>query len=151
MLVQTLHDSLRGGNWFKHVFLVSCSFFSVFGMNVGGVPWTEQTNPRLKDGFRNVMLICAAILSLLLLGFAFPSLYSRVSAWRRNRALARSYSLNKKSLRRCQNGGSYTRLWQFVPRSDVSFFNLMLCLGSYFQHLIIIYVNLQETHWWDIY
>ncbi|URE31769.1 hypothetical protein MUK42_06555 [Musa troglodytarum] len=27
----------------------------IFGMNVGGVPWTAQKDPALQDGFRNVM------------------------------------------------------------------------------------------------
>ncbi|KAI4375908.1 hypothetical protein MLD38_013724 [Melastoma candidum] len=41
------------------VFLPLSIITGVFGMNVGGVPWTGQRDPKLKDGFRNVMLICA--------------------------------------------------------------------------------------------
>ena len=46
---------------------------SVLGMNVGGVPWTEQNkNPRNRDGFMNVMLICtdlATSINVLLISF----------------------------------------------------------------------------------
>ena len=60
---------------------------SVLGMNVGGVPWKEQNkNPRNRDGFMNVMLICTVILLLLLMCFLFPSLYSHGTTWNpRNR------------------------------------------------------------------
>lgn len=74
-------------------------------MNVGGVPWTAQRAPSLDNGFRNVLLICAGILLFLLVCFTFPALYARISAWRRRRALRRSFSLNRKSfLKRGTNG-----------------------------------------------
>lgn len=95
------------------IFLPLSIVTGVFGMNVGGVPWTGQKDPRLKDGFLNVMLICAAILFLLLLCFAFPYLYSCVSAWRRQCAFIRSYSMNRKSLKKSRSGlqmGGYTRI-----------------------------------------
>ncbi|XP_038684672.1 uncharacterized protein LOC119984676 [Tripterygium wilfordii] len=79
------------------IFLPLSIITGVFGMNVGGVPWTGQDNTELKDGFRNVMYLCAAMLLLLLLGFTFPTIYTRASAWRRRRALKRSWSLNRKS------------------------------------------------------
>ncbi|XP_077234069.1 uncharacterized protein LOC143876232 [Tasmannia lanceolata] len=89
----------------------------LFGMNVGGVPWTGQKDPALKNGFRYVMLICLAVLLFLLFCFTFPTIYTRISAWRRRRALRRSWSLNRKSfLRRTilggafQGGGGYARI-----------------------------------------
>ncbi|MBA0666731.1 hypothetical protein Goklo_003102 [Gossypium klotzschianum] len=73
---------------------------SVFGMNVGGVPWTVQKDPALKDGFRNVMVLCLAMLILVLLCFIFPALYSRLSAWRQRRSLQRNWSYNRRSFLR---------------------------------------------------
>nr|KAF9611883.1 hypothetical protein IFM89_036666 [Coptis chinensis] len=70
---------------------------TVFGMNVGGVPWTGQNNPLLKEGFRNVMLICVAMVLLVLLCFIFPALYVRLASWRKQMLLKRSWSLNRKS------------------------------------------------------
>nr|CAD1834600.1 unnamed protein product [Ananas comosus var. bracteatus] len=97
------------------IFLPLSIVTGVFGMNVGGVPWTDQKNPELKDGFINVMVICAAILFLLLLCFLFPSLYIRVSSWRSRHALKRSLSVNRRPFarRNIQNGhhrGDYMRL-----------------------------------------
>ena len=55
-------------------------------MNVGGVPWTEQRNPELKDGFRNVLLLCTAILFLLLVCFSAAPLYKNLRAlWNKKR------------------------------------------------------------------
>ncbi|KAK9097031.1 hypothetical protein Sjap_022528 [Stephania japonica] len=79
------------------IFLPLSIVTGVFGMNVGGVPWTGQQDPTIKDGFRNVMLLCVAVLVLVLLCFIFPALYARVVAWRKRRALQRSWSLNRKS------------------------------------------------------
>ncbi|XP_020109329.1 uncharacterized protein LOC109724814 [Ananas comosus] len=97
------------------IFLPLSIVTGVFGMNVGGVPWTDQKNPELKDGFINVMVICAAILFLLLLCFLFPSLYVRVSSWRSRHALKRSLSVNRRPFvrRNIPNGhhrGDYMRL-----------------------------------------
>ncbi|KAG0463424.1 hypothetical protein HPP92_019493 [Vanilla planifolia] len=99
------------------IFLPLSIVTGVFGMNVGGVPWTGQEDPKLKDGFRNVMLLCAAMLLLLLTAFTFPMIYARFSAWRKQTALKRSWSLNRKSflkrtLRRgaFQGGDGYVRL-----------------------------------------
>ncbi|KAL5538000.1 hypothetical protein UlMin_045587 [Ulmus minor] len=78
------------------IFLPLSIITGVFGMNVGGVPWTEQRDPKLKDGFRNVMFVCLALLLLVLLCFIFPFLYSRIAEWRRT-TLKRSWSLNRKS------------------------------------------------------
>lgn len=83
-------------------------FLTVFGMNVGGLPWTEKNDPSLKDGFRNVMILCVAILLFLLLCVAFPYLYAHISAWRRRRALRRSWSINRKPfVRRTLLGGRF--------------------------------------------
>ncbi|CAA2964439.1 zinc transport -like [Olea europaea subsp. europaea] len=78
------------------IFLPLSIITGVFGMNVGGVPWTGQRDPELKYGFRNVILLCAGMLVVILLCFIFPALYSRVMAWQRRRALRRSWTLNRK-------------------------------------------------------
>lgn len=76
------------------IFLPLSIITGVFGMNVGGVPWTESSS---KDGFRNVMFLCIAMLLLVLLCFCFPVLYAHLAAWQRRRAMRRSWSLNRKS------------------------------------------------------
>lgn len=108
-------------------------------MNVGGVPWTAQSRPELKDGFRNVMLLCVAMLGLVLLCFIFPALYSRIMAWRRRRAMRRSWSLNRKSfLRRTTSVGERTErggyLRLFWHRSE-KFYSLLLWAGCWFKAL----------------
>ncbi|MED6157004.1 hypothetical protein PIB30_019489 [Stylosanthes scabra] len=99
------------------VFLPLSIITGVFGMNVGGVPWTGQNAPELQDGFRNVMLLCVAMLFLVLLCFIFPTLYTRVAAaWQKRRSPGRSWSLNRKSfLKRPlrigeQDRGGYLRI-----------------------------------------
>ncbi|TYH77978.1 hypothetical protein ES332_D04G193600v1, partial [Gossypium tomentosum] len=82
------------------IFLPLSTITGVFGMNVGGVPWTVQKDPALKDGFRNVMVLCLAMLILVLLCFIFPALYSRLSAWRQRRSLLRNWSYNRRSFLR---------------------------------------------------
>lgn len=80
-------------------FLLFSSASIVFGMNVGGVPWTTQRDPSVKDGFWNVMLLCGALLLFLVVCFTFRALYTRISAWtlRKQRAFRRSASLSRKS------------------------------------------------------
>ncbi|PKU83850.1 hypothetical protein MA16_Dca020733 [Dendrobium catenatum] len=104
-------------SFFSLIFLPLSIVTGVFGMNVGGVPWTGQKDPELKDGFRNVLLLCAAMFLLLLFCFTFPTIYRHISAWSNRAALRRSWSLNRKSfLRRTlrrgafQGGGGYIRL-----------------------------------------
>ncbi|KAI3752970.1 hypothetical protein L2E82_25013 [Cichorium intybus] len=98
------------------IFLPLSIITGVFGMNVGGVPWTQQKDPKLKIGFRNVMLLCVATLVFVLLCFLFPFLYSRLMVWRRQRVLKRNsnWSLNRRSfLKRTMGGGErggYLRL-----------------------------------------
>ncbi|KAJ0640140.1 putative Mg2+ transporter protein, CorA-like/Zinc transport protein ZntB [Helianthus annuus] len=97
------------------IFLPLSIITGVFGMNVGGVPWTQQRDPKLKNGFRNVMLVCVGTLILVLLCFLFPFLYGRISGWRKQRALKRNWSINRKSfLKRTigggERGGGYLRL-----------------------------------------
>ncbi|GFY89459.1 magnesium transporter CorA-like family protein [Actinidia rufa] len=96
------------------IFLPLSIITGVFGMNVGGVPWTGQRDPKLKNGFRNVMLLCVAMLFVVLLCFIVPAFYTRITAWQRKRALRRNWSLNRKSfLRRTLGGeerGGYLRL-----------------------------------------
>ncbi|TQE02593.1 hypothetical protein C1H46_011827 [Malus baccata] len=86
------------------IFLPLSIITGVFGMNVGGVPWTGQKDPTLKDGFRNVMLLCVAMLLLALLCFSFPVLYTRIAAWHRSRVMKRSWSLNRKSFLKRTHG-----------------------------------------------
>ncbi|MBA0698721.1 hypothetical protein Goshw_028362 [Gossypium schwendimanii] len=82
------------------VFLPLSVITGVFGMNVGGVPWTMQNNPEVKDGFFKVMVLCVAMLLLVLLCFLFPILYSHVMAWYKKRFLRRTWSHNRRSCRR---------------------------------------------------
>ena len=92
---------------YENAYLIYSVHFTVFGMNVGGVPWTAQRDPALQDGFRNVMILCVVMLFLLLVSFSFPSLYARVNSWRRRHAMRRSWSINRKSFlsRTFQRGG----------------------------------------------
>lgn len=126
---------ITGGNW-TLLPVFSFSFFpwfiwrssstcfgtvlAVFGMNVGGVPWTEQRNPELKEGFRNVMFLCVVMLLLVLLCFSFPALYTYLATWNRRRKMRKSWSLNRKSFlkRTVRNGvedrgGGYLRIWWY--------------------------------------
>lgn len=97
------------------IFLPLSIITGVFGMNVGGVPWTGQRNPELEDGFRNVMMVCAAMLGIVLLCFLFPALYSRVMAWRRRQVMQRSWSLNRRSIiRRAGIDGERTERGGYV-------------------------------------
>ncbi|ONK65733.1 uncharacterized protein A4U43_C06F370 [Asparagus officinalis] len=64
------------------VFLPLSIITGIFGMNVGGVPWTMQNDPAIKDGFINVMKICGIVVFFLLFCFGFPSLYDTFSTWR---------------------------------------------------------------------
>ncbi|CAK9322164.1 unnamed protein product [Citrullus colocynthis] len=99
------------------IFLPLSVITGVFGMNVGGVPWTEQRNPELKEGFRNVMFLCVVMLLLVLLCFSFPALYTYLATWNRRRKMRKSWSLNRKSFlkRTVRNGaedrgGGYLRI-----------------------------------------
>ncbi|KAL6964199.1 hypothetical protein U1Q18_035257 [Sarracenia purpurea var. burkii] len=91
------------------IFLPLSIITGVFGMNVGGVPWTEQRDPKLKDGFRNVLLLCVAMLLVVFLCFVIPALYTRIASWRRERAISRSWSLNRKSFLSRTLGGEEKR------------------------------------------
>lgn len=99
---------------FSHFPFTPFFLVTVFGMNVGGVPWTEQKDPTLKDGFRNVMLLCVGLLFLALLCFVFPTLYKHLAEWQRKRAIQRSWSLNRKSFLKRTRGhderGGYLRI-----------------------------------------
>ncbi|KAG0471517.1 hypothetical protein HPP92_016063 [Vanilla planifolia] len=57
------------------IFLPLSVVTGVFGMNVGGVPWTGQGGPGINDGFLNVLIICLLLLVFLVLCITFPSLY----------------------------------------------------------------------------
>ncbi|VAI76141.1 unnamed protein product [Triticum turgidum subsp. durum] len=119
---EQINKSLYYLSFLSIVFLPLSIVTGVFGMNVGGVPWTEQNkNPANLDGFANVMLICAVILLLLLLCFLFPSLYSHVSAWRTRRELTRSGSQNKRHLKLFKGhreGSSCTHLGDAFRSAD---------------------------------
>ncbi|KAE9595054.1 putative Mg2+ transporter protein, CorA-like/Zinc transport protein ZntB [Lupinus albus] len=99
------------------VFLPLSVITGVFGMNVGGVPWTGQNVPELNDGFRNVMLLCVVMILFILLCFIFPALYRHIAAaWQNKRTLGRSCPLSKKSLLKRtsrivnQDRGSYLQI-----------------------------------------
>ncbi|CAO2813601.1 unnamed protein product [Amaranthus hypochondriacus] len=86
------------------VFLPLSFITGVFGMNVGGVPWTIQKSPAIKDGFQNVLLLCLFTLVVVLLCFFFASLYTRINAWRNRKSLQRNWSMNRKSFLRRTSG-----------------------------------------------
>ncbi|KAG1368431.1 Mg2 transporter protein [Cocos nucifera] len=73
-----------------------------------------QRDPDLKDGFRNVMILCGALLFLLLVCFIFPYIYARISSGRRHAAL--SWPIGRKSFLRKTihqdgfQGGGYIRI-----------------------------------------
>lgn len=73
------------------IFLPLSIITGVFGMNVGGVPWSGQDRPELKDGFINVMLICFGTVVFFLLCFLF---LSRVMSWRQKSVPGRKNWLN---------------------------------------------------------
>lgn len=52
-------------------FLPSSLVTGVFGMNVGGIPWTSQKGHPEKEGFRNVMLLCATLVIAMLICYGF--------------------------------------------------------------------------------
>ncbi|KAF8111980.1 hypothetical protein N665_0069s0007 [Sinapis alba] len=85
------------------IFLPLSIITGVFGMNVGGVPWTGQNKPELADGFRNVMYICLIMLVVVLSCVGFPALYSRIASWWRMRAMNRNWSLNRRSFQKRPN------------------------------------------------
>lgn len=106
-----LHKSNERRLTFETIMFI---LLTVFGMNVGGVPWTGQTDPELADGFRNVMLLSVSMLLLVLLCFLFPYLHNLVTTWRRPKTVKRSWSLNHRSfLKKRIDGeerGGYLRL-----------------------------------------
>ncbi|KAK1292843.1 hypothetical protein QJS10_CPB17g02457 [Acorus calamus] len=87
------------------IFLPLSIVTGIFGMNVGGVPWTGQKDPALQNGFRYVMLICVAVSLLLFIVFSFPALYTRFVSWKNRKSLKRSLSINRKSFLRRTCGG----------------------------------------------
>ncbi|OAY45271.1 zinc transport protein ZntB [Manihot esculenta] len=96
------------------VFLPLSIITGVFGMNVGGVPWTGQDDPELQDGFQNVMLLCLVMLVLLLMCFLFPSVFGCLASWKGRLAVKRSWSFNRKSFLYRTDGdserGGYLRI-----------------------------------------
>ncbi|KAG6490750.1 uncharacterized protein LOC122006711 [Zingiber officinale] len=103
-------------SFFSMIFLPLSIVTGIFGMNVGGVPWTAQKDPGLEEGFRNVMILCGLIVFLILIIVSFPLLYARISSWRRQHAMRRSWSMNRKSFlsrtfaRGGLQGGGYIRI-----------------------------------------
>ncbi|KAL9257439.1 Zinc transport protein ZntB-like protein [Drosera capensis] len=98
------------------IFLPLSVITGVFGMNVGGVPWTNQRETELSDGFRNVMMLCLLMLLVVLLCFAFPAVYSHVVIWWGKKNFKKSWSLNRKTFLkrtaggRSSEGGGYLRI-----------------------------------------
>ncbi|KAL9260230.1 Zinc transport protein ZntB-like protein [Drosera capensis] len=60
------------------VFLPLSLLTGVFGMNVGGIPWTSQKGHPEKQGFRNVMLLYANLVIAMLAFYGFLNLRSRL-------------------------------------------------------------------------
>jgi hypothetical protein len=87
-------------------------------MNVGGVLWTRQINPKIKYGFCNVMILCAGMLLLVLMCFCFPALYTHVAAWNQRRGMRRSWSLNRK----CHSGREPHKMEEFKKEEFTSRF-----------------------------
>ncbi|KAF8377418.1 hypothetical protein HHK36_030795 [Tetracentron sinense] len=96
------------------IFLPLSIITGAFGMNVGGLPWAGQKDPSQKDGFRNVMFICIAMLLLILLCFTFPAIYACIVAWWRRGALGRSSSLNRKLFLRRTLGGRFQEREEYL-------------------------------------
>lgn len=78
------------------IFLPLSMVTSAFGMNVGGIPWTEERIPEPKHGFRNVLFLCATILLMILGFFSAAPLYERFrrlwTSERLKRVTSRSFS-----------------------------------------------------------
>eukprot|EP00249_Psilotum_nudum_P030577 c43338_g1_i1 orf=285-1637(-) len=70
---------------------------SVFGMNVGGVPWVKQSDPIVENGFRNVLFICTGMLFILLSCFFAGPLYKRLTSGQPHQ-ITRRKKLNGKKL-----------------------------------------------------
>ncbi|XP_057802806.1 uncharacterized protein LOC131018099 [Salvia miltiorrhiza] len=92
------------------IFLPLSIITGVFGMNVGGVPWTGQDDPELKDGFHNVVVICVVMVVMVLLCFLFPGLYSNIVGWQRTRTLRRCRSINQRSFIKPPQRRGYSRI-----------------------------------------
>lgn len=90
------------------IFLPLSIITGVFGMNVGGVPWTGQDDPKLEDGFRNVVWLSVGTLVLILVLFLFPALCTRLTAWQKKRDIRKSWNIRSLARRPERNG--YTRL-----------------------------------------
>ncbi|KAM7251955.1 hypothetical protein ACFE04_023838 [Oxalis oulophora] len=82
------------------IFLPLSIITGVFGMNVGGVPWTGQNNPELRDGFRNVILLTLATLFTIFICFIFPAVYRHVASWRRQKTLKKTFFSSRSFLKR---------------------------------------------------
>lgn len=112
-----------------------CCCVAAFGMNVGGVPWTKQTDPTLVHGFRNVLIICAVIVMLLLAGFGVVPLYTYLVTRHKHQAVKAKWLSSKRSVR--YRGSlrypAYLRLWVhlvavrlfWVSRSDIVLYWLL--------------------------
>ncbi|CAM6035118.1 unnamed protein product [Sphagnum compactum] len=81
------------------IFLPLSIVTGAFGMNVGGVPWTKQTDPTLVHGFRNVLIICAVIVMLLLAGFGVVPLYTYLVTRHKHQAVKAKWLSSKRSVR----------------------------------------------------
>ncbi|KAJ7541389.1 hypothetical protein O6H91_10G057300 [Diphasiastrum complanatum] len=85
------------------IFLPLSIVTGAFGMNVGGVPWTDREDPHKNHGFRNVILLCTAVLVLLLACFGAVPLYSFVTSQRRQGDIKKRWLSSIKSIRRRSN------------------------------------------------
>ncbi|XP_020598221.1 uncharacterized protein LOC110037834 [Phalaenopsis equestris] len=90
------------------IFLPLSVVTGVFGMNVGGLPWTGQKGPDMDNGFLNVLIICAVLLLILLILFTFPSLIGRFNGWR-GQLLNKTRSFGRRSSF-IRSGAKYQRI-----------------------------------------
>ncbi|EPS61955.1 hypothetical protein M569_12838, partial [Genlisea aurea] len=98
---EQIHKKLYYLSFLSIIFLPLSVITGVFGMNVGGVPWTSQRNLGTSDGFRNVMILSAGMLAVVLLCFIFfPAAYGRLVDWQQRKYLRRKWSFSWKSFAR---------------------------------------------------
>ena len=112
-------------------------------MNVGGIPWSEQKfSSEEKNGFWNVLMLCAVILILLLACFWTAPLYNYVKTWQLNQAVRKRWLSTKKSIKwprkpSLRGHGGYFRLWILL----LFFFFILLFYCKEENHVICLIIR----------